>query len=176
MDDLIQSLASAAKDDDKDNAASQGSDLLGSLLGGGQSTTNPLVSNIAAQLSEKLGLDPKIATMVVKFAISKLLPIITNALTGQSAQAAPAAPATPSPAPAPAQSSAGLGGLLQMVMGNKTVTSTYLRSTGLTQELSEQAGIDTRTADKSLKQTFKLLGEQMAGDEGMAALSQLLGN
>jgi len=211
MDDLIQSLAAAAKDKDDQNTTSQGADLLGSLLGGltgasqpqasaganplgllggllggggsggllanllggGQSATNPLVSNIAAQLSKKLGIDSTIATMVVTFAINKLLPIITGALTGQAAQAAPVAQAAP--APTPAQSGAGLGGLLQTLMGNRTVTSSYLRSTGLTQELSQQAGIDTRTADRSLKQTFKLLGEQMAGDESMAALVRLLG-
>jgi len=54
-------------------------DLIGMVLGGGQSTspnqmgTNPLVAPIANMLAKKLNISPQIAQMVVSFALAALL-------------------------------------------------------------------------------------------------------
>lgn len=146
-----------------------GGGLLDSLLGGAVGNSNPLVSSLADTLSKRLGIDPAIAKAIVTFAMSKIVPVVIGKLTGQSAQA-PAASAQPAQQQAPS----GLAALLPSILGGRSVTTASLRATGLPQELAQQAGIEIGVAEKGLKQTFKLLGEQMTHDEGFAGIVQRL--
>lgn len=122
---------------------------MGGLLGGGGSggLLGGLMDPIADMLSEKTGLPRETARAVVAFAISKLLP----ALLGSRAGAEPDARSQD---------------LLAQVGGDQGIDATYLRSTGMANELAEQTGLDPETAEQSLQEVFALLGQRMG--EGQA--------
>jgi hypothetical protein len=129
--------------------------LLGSLLGGGGSgmAANPLVAPIADALADKLGLSREVAQVVVGFALSKLL----SAILGGSRQ--PDGRST-------AQDSMVARQLVDQVRSGGDIDPNYLASTGLTQELVDRTGLDAETAERSLQETFAMLGSQMTASTG----------
>jgi hypothetical protein len=133
-------------------------DILGILGGGGQQQTaaGPL-SPIIDGLAENLGLDPRLAQMVVGFVINKLL----SGFAARTAGGAPAAPSGMAPsAPAGAQGGLDLDHLLEGMVSGQLDTR-FINKSGLTQELVEQTGMDEELAAASLQETFSLLGAQM---------------
>jgi len=139
-------------------AAAQGGGLegmLGSLLGGGGSgmAANPLVAPIADALAGKLGLSQEVARMVVSFALNKLL----SGILGGSAQAG---------GRGGAGDSRGDDQLLIQMRSGDGIDAGYLASSGMTQELVDQTGLDPETAERSLQEAFTMLGSQMEAGTG----------
>ncbi len=130
-------------------------DILGAILGSGGAldsagaTTDsgalnietlfaPIINGLAA----KLGLPPALAQAVVAFVVSKLL-------TGQTASAQQTQQAQ--------GGGLNLDGLLDQMRSDQGVSSSYLKRTGMAQELAQQAGLDPKTAAKSLQEVFNML-------------------
>jgi hypothetical protein len=120
-------------------------------LGGGgqQSAANPLVQPIANAVADKLGLSPEIAMVAVSLVLNKLL----SALSG-GREAAPAQAAATQPG------GFDLNQLLGQFGGGRSVDADFLRSSGLMDEMTEQAGVDEETAEASLREVFAVLGSQ----------------
>ena len=129
--------------------------ILGALLGGSGSSSqanNPLVAPIADALADKLGLPPEIAQTVVGFALSKLLSGLLGGSSGSGARG---------------------GGLesnelVTQMRSGEGVDPGYLSSTGMTQELVDQTGMDPETAERSLQEAFSMLGTRMEPGTGPA--------
>ena len=166
--------ASSGEDSQPDDQA-QGdplADLLGGLLGGGTSSgtadlagmlgggsseqedsmaaisggmgSNELLAPIVNGISEKLGLPPAIVSMVVAFVLGKLL-------SGESG----AGMATQS-------GGADLSSLLNQLGSGRGLDAGTLRSTGMSEELAQQTGLDADTAARSLQEVLNALGGQMS--------------
>jgi hypothetical protein len=98
---------------------------------------------IVAGLAEKLGLSPQIAQMVVTFVLSKLL-------SGHSSKAGVLADE--------GQPGLDLDHLMERMGSGEGLDAGYFESTGMTQELAEQTGLDPDTAARSLQEVFGALG------------------
>jgi len=114
--------------------------LLGSLLGGGAQGAvpgggalgnNAFLAPIVDAIAAKIGIKPEIAQVIVSFALTQLM----------SQQRDPQ--------------------LAQVLGGKGAVSQKYLRDSGLASQLAQQAGLDNKTAMKSLQQVFQALGTQM---------------
>lgn len=119
-------------------------------------TNNALLGPISNALSEQFGLDPKLAQMVVIFALTTVVPAILRRLQGGGGQGS----RIPSPiAPGGAGSAElDLDDLLARIGSQGSVGRDYLRSTGLSQQLATQTGLDQEIAEDSLQQTLFMLG------------------
>ena len=139
-------------------------DILGAILGSGGANlgSNAFLAPIVNALAEKLGLSPAVAQAVVGFVVSKLLPGLLGGVT----------------APAPGSSrrrrtkrskqkveGLNLDHLLEQMGSGQAVEPTYLRSTGMVDELAEQTGLETDVALQSLQQVFGMFGEQLGGGQ-----------
>jgi hypothetical protein len=134
--------------------ATTGGDAASSGLG---ALFAPIINGLAA----KLGLPPAMAQMVVSFVMSKLF---------AARQAGGFLPAQPVPGQrrrgqATQPSGLNLDDLLNRMGSGQGVDASYLKSTGLTQELAQQTGMDRATATQSLQEVFNMLSGQMAGGE-----------
>jgi hypothetical protein len=127
----------------------------GANLGG-----NSFLAPIIQGLAEKLGLSPGIAQAVVGFVIAKLLP---GLLAGARAPA-PSSTGRRRAAPS-AQEGPGLDldHLLGTMGAGQKLEPSYLRSTGMVDELAQQTGLDPDTAVQSLQQVFGMFGAQLGG-------------
>jgi hypothetical protein len=137
-------------------------DILGGILGGGASmNSNTFLRPIVQKLAEQLGLPPAIAQMVVSFVLSKMMGGAANRAAAPSQGVSPNQ-TLPSQRPAqqlpPAEQGLNLDDLLGQISTGATVDTGYLNSTGMTQELALQTGMDTNTAALSLQHVFTLLG------------------
>jgi hypothetical protein len=143
----------------------QGGDLggaLGGILGGSNMTNNAILGPISQALSEQLGLDPKVAQMVVIFALTTVIPAILGRMQkGHTQQGAMPSGALPAPQEGNALD---LDDLLEQMGSQRAVGREYLQSTGLTQRLSAQTGLDPETAEESLQQTLFMLGQFLDND------------
>ena len=129
-------------------------DALGASAGGGQlGGLGALVSPILEGLCKNLGLPPQIAQIVVNFVLGTLLTGMVGG--GASAGLLPAQGASRRRAQ-PQQLD--VGALLGKMASGQTISTNYLRSTGMVQELSRQSGLDKRTATLSLQQALGALG------------------
>lgn len=135
-------------------------DILGGILGQGQAQGNPFLAPIVEKLAKQLNLPPAIAQMIVTFALSKILPsLIASVTTGPATRPERLAPGTqPFQPSAQPQEGLNLDDLLGQIQTTGVVDSNYLSSTGMTQELALQAGVDTQTATIGLQEVFKILG------------------
>ncbi len=122
--------------------------ILGGLLGGGMQGggmgssalgSNAFLAPIIDAIANKLGIDPKIAQVIVGFALSALM---SGALGGGNQQFDSA-------------------GLVARVSSGKPITQKYLKESGLLSELTAQTGLDQKTAAKSLQQVFQAFSTQM---------------
>jgi hypothetical protein len=125
--------------------------LLGAFLGSGDASAgaaSPLAPMVSG-LTEKLGLPPEVAQMVVSFVLDKLL---------SGARGGGAVPASRSGS----GTSAGqdLDDLVAQMSSGKGVDAGFLESTGMTNELSQQTGLDPDTAAASLQEVFDMMGGQ----------------
>lgn len=121
--------------------------LLGAMLGGGGGG-GPLASMIDG-IANKLGLPPETVQQVVAFVMGKLL-------SGKMASAGGRAPGQA------AQESLDLEQMLGQVSRGGEVDADYLASTGLTEELAQQTGLDQEMAERSLQEVLGALGGQMS--------------
>ena len=132
--------------------------ISGGLLGGSGAGTgsNDLLAPIVNGISEKLGLPSDIVRMILAFVIGKLL-------SGQSGTGAASASISGQPPHADSAQSGGLdlGSLLNQLGSGRGIDADYLQSTGMTEELAQQTGLDPDTATRSLQEVFNLLGGQM---------------
>ncbi len=138
-------------------------DIMGAIIGTGGSAVggNAFLAPIAQALAEKLGLSPALAQAVVGFALSKLLPALLGGVGGglQQGQAG----VSPSRRPSAGAEGLDLDHLLESMGSGQEVAPSFLRSTGMVDELREQTGLDRDKAVQSLQQVFGLFGAQLAG-------------
>lgn len=132
---------------------SRGGDLVGDILrkltgsssgtGAGGIEDSPLgnlvIQPIVDRLVEKTSLDPIMARKVVAFALTTLL----SAATQKSGQ-----------------KGLDLSDLVSQLSTRGTVSTSYLESSGLVNQLTQQSGLDQETAAKSLQQAFSALSTQ----------------
>ena len=118
-------------------------DISGAMLGGsGGTDSNALLAPIVDAISNKLGLPPDVAQMIVSFVIGKLL----------SGQSGPGTAAQPG--------GLELGDLLNRLGSGQGLDAGYLKSTGMHEELAQQTGLDADTATRGLQEVFNMLGGQ----------------
>ncbi len=138
--------------------------LLGGLLGVGGGTgsagggiANGFVTPIASAIAKQTGIPEAIAQAVVAFALQKLM----SSATGQS------------------QGRFDPVDLVSTLASDGKVSSKYLKDSGLAADLAQQAGLDPKTATKSLQQAFAALsthiGDANATDQ-QAELDRVLRN
>jgi hypothetical protein len=135
-------------------------DILGAILGSGGTNVgaNSFLAPIVMSLAEKLGLSPAMAQAVVAFVLAKLLP---GASSTARAQAAPKAAPKRSQPQTQQPKGLDLDYLLDTMGKGEAPDASYLRSTGMADELAQQTGMDQNTAVQSLQQVFSLLGGQL---------------
>lgn len=134
-------------------------DIFGALLGGGSSTATtgagsflaPIISGVA----EKLGLSPQIAQAIVGFVMGKLF---AGRLGGGEVPGAVAEGDMPA-----GQAGLELDQIVQQLGSGQGLDTTYLRSTGMPEELAAQTGLDPETATAGIQEVFNLLGGQLSG-------------
>jgi hypothetical protein len=121
--------------------------LLGAVMGGGgaEAGVGSLLAPVTDQLAQKLGIPPETAQMVVVFVVGKLL---SGRMRGGAAAG---------------QGDVDLDDLLARMGGDRGLDADYLQSTGMVDELSQQAGLDSETAAKGLQEAFEMLGGQLGG-------------
>jgi hypothetical protein len=137
-------------------------DILGAIMGRGGANLggNSFLAPIIQGLAEKLGLSPGIAQAVVGFVIAKLLP---GLLAGARAPA-PSSTGRPRAAPSTQEGQGlDLDHLLGTMGAGRDLEPSYLRSTGMVDELAQQTGLDPDTAGQSLQQVFGMFGAQLGG-------------
>lgn len=121
-------------------------DILGSILGGGRpgGQNNSFLRPIAEALSDKLGISPEIALIVINLAIGLLL-------SRQRDQTGGGAGDYRRGGSAPAQEGFDLDDLLD---------ENYLQATGATSQLARQTGMNETQATHSLQEALMLLNNQ----------------
>jgi len=133
--------------------------ISGDILGGGGAGmgSNDLLAPIVDGISEKLGLPPNIARMIVAFVVGKLL-------SGQSGAGAASASISGQPLYADSAQPGGLelGDLLNQLGSGRSLDADYLQSAGMNEELAQQTGLDPDTATRGLQEVFNVLGGQMS--------------
>ncbi len=139
--------------------------ILGGILGGSSMANNAILGPITQTLSEQLGLDPKIAQMVVIFALTVVIPAVLKRLQGARPQGGNMPGGNMPTQPAGQQMD--LDDLLLRMGSQRGLGHDYLRSTGLVQRLSDQTGLAPDLAEDSLQQTLFMLGQFMQeGEQG----------
>jgi hypothetical protein len=120
--------------------------LLGTMLGSGGAggPLAPMIDGIA----KKLGLPAETVQQVVNFVLGKLLSGRMRTDSGQASRQA-------------GQEELELEQMLAQVSRGGEVDAGYLASTGLTEELAQQTGLDQEMAERSLQEVLGALGGQM---------------
>jgi hypothetical protein len=145
-------------------------DILGALMGGAGGADmgqNAFLAPIAEGIAEKLGLPPQIAQLIVTFVIGKLL---SGQAGGGRVPARGAGLAS--------EEGLDLDDLLGRMGSGQGLDSDFLQSSGLADELAEQAGLDPDTATRGLQEAFEMLGGQLGGGQSpqLGGLEDLLGS
>jgi hypothetical protein len=156
-------------------------DMLSALLGAGTGTgmnsgIASLLTPLITPLAQKLGIPVEIAQIVVVFVLGKLL-------SGKLGQGATSQAQAQYPSQSAPSGGMDLSGFLQQMSGGRAMDTRYLRSSGLTDELVQETGLDPDTAEQSLQEVLRMLSGQMGGaaspemgaeqsrqDEGQAAI------
>ena len=152
---LLESILGGSGGSQSEGALDMGG-ILGAIMGG--SSGGPSVSQdsflapIVNALADKIGISPEIASMVVSFLVSKLLSGMSGS-AGSTSGASPGAPA--------AQDDLDLDHLLTAMRSGEPVDTDYIKTSGMSEELAQQTGMDPETAAASLQEAFALLGGQM---------------
>jgi len=144
--------------------------ILGGVLGAGQAVpstpqkstapsnlgANSFLAPIITELAQRLGLPVSLANTIVSFVLGQLLSRGTSASTTRAAQAQSqrAGPA--------AGEGLNLDYLLETVGAGREVEASYVRSTGIVEQLAAQTGLDKNTATRGVQQALQLLGGQLA--------------
>lgn len=113
-------------------------ELLNSILGNpqGAAGVNALLQPIINEVAQKAGIQPAVVQQVVTFAMALL--------AGQRRGNSKFDPQD----------------LMQRMQSGNGLTTGYLNSTGLAQQLATQSGMDPKTAASSLQHVLSLLGAQ----------------
>ena len=144
--------------------------ILGGILRGGSLGANSFLAPIITELAERIGIPPAMASAVVSFLLGKLL--------SRPAGGAEISPGRQQPSRRGATQAEGLDldHLLDTLGTGQQPSSSYLRSTGIVDELSQQTGLDKDTALDSLKEVLGMLGTQLSAaraPRGQAPASDL---
>jgi hypothetical protein len=133
-------------------------DILGAILGAGGANlgANSFMAPIIQELAHRLGLSPAIASAIVGFVLTKILPSLA------AGRAAAPQPVQPSTIPGSQAQGLDLDGLLETMGGGQQVEASYFQRSGLADQLAKQTGLDQKTAAQGLQQVFELLGSQLA--------------
>jgi hypothetical protein len=144
-------------------------DMLGALMGGGSAdmSQNAFLAPIAEGIAEKLGLPPQIAQLIVTFVIGKLL---SGQVGGGRVPVRGSGLAS--------DEGLDLDDLLGRMGSGQGLDSDFLQSSGLADELAEQAGLDPDTATQGLQEAFRMLGGQLGGGQApqLGGLEDLFGS
>jgi hypothetical protein len=131
-------------------------DLLGAILGGAGASSSTgqhsFLEPVVDALAEKIGISPEIASVVVTFLLGKLM----SGITGSGAPGA----LDSSDAPA-THDDLELDHLLTAMRAGEPMDADLIETSGMSEELAEQTGLDPETATASLQEAFSLLGGQM---------------
>jgi hypothetical protein len=132
-------------------------DILGGILGAGGANlgANSFMAPIIHELAERLGLSPAIASAIVGFVLTKLLPGLA---AGRATRLQPSQPST---IPGSQAGGLDLDHLLQSMGGGQQLEASDFRRSGMADQLAQQTGLDQETAAEGLQQVFELLGSQL---------------
>lgn len=137
-------------------------DILSSILGGGQAT-EPQDSSIVEGVSGQTGLSQVVVQMVLSFVMSKLLSGMAGGSSGGLGGLFPGAQRETEPAQG---QSAGQGLDLDSLLEQMG------QDQGMADELAQQTGLDSTTAQKSLQEVLGALGAQRRSRGSAAGGSQ----
>lgn len=152
LDDILQGALGGKAEGQQDGFGLD--DVLGMVMGGGSGsvTGNNVITNMVANmLSEKFGISPQIATMIVSFIASQLLAgKATKAQTGQ------------------ATAGLDLDHLLDQV-GRGGIQKEYLQNSGAVEKLASQTGLDSGMATDTMQDALGMIlgGGKDSGLDGL---------
>ena len=148
-------------------------DILHAILGGSSGANigaNSFLAPIAMALAEKLGLSPAMAQAVVAFVLTKLLPGLSGAARSQAAPSA--TPRRSSQQQTQKPEGLDLDYLLDTMGKGEAPDASYLRRSGMAEELAQQTGMDPNTAIESLQHAIGLLGGQLSAGRSKPQASE----
>ena len=152
LDDILQGALGGRAEGQQDGFGLD--DVLGMVMGGGSGQVtgqNMITGMVANMLSEKFGISPQIATMIVSFIASQLL--AGKATKAQSGQAT---------------AGLDLDHLLDQV-GRGGIQKEYLQNTGAVDKLASQTGLDTNMAADTMQDALGMIlgGGKDSGLDGL---------
>jgi len=123
-------------------------DIVSTVLGGGLGgvASNTVLAPIIDQIAQRFNIPPRIAQMIVAFAIAQLVQAHVQGGTGQTRN--------------------GNFRVHEVVNGMGTpggLSSSYLNQTGMPHELAERTGLDVATSTQALQYAFNALGSRVNG-------------
>ena len=123
-------------------------DILGTMMGAGLGSVaaNTVLAPIITQLAQRFNIPPRIAQMVVAFAIAQL---VQGHMQGGSVRTNKGAYQVTD--------------LVDNMCGPNGCSDSYLNQTGLPHELADRTGLDPATSAKALQYAFNALGHQVSG-------------
>lgn len=126
-------------------------DLLEIFMGGGQKSNvggNPMLAPFTEALSEKLGLSPQVASIIVSYAFSMFVSHLSSggAATNSGAQSQPQR----------SQGGLDLDGLLD---------DDFMKAQDMGKKIAKRTGLDEQTAQESLREAVKILSGKQDVEE-----------
>ena len=121
-------------------------DILGTFMGAGLGSVaaNTVLAPIINQVAQRFNIPPRVAQMVVAFAVAQLVQSRMQGGAGQTARG-----------------SFQTHQLVNDMASNNGVSQDYLHGTGLSHELAQRTGLDTNTSAQALQYALNSLGKQV---------------
>lgn len=156
-------------------------DLIGTIIGGGGASGmgggndmgilgGAAVNPIAQILAKRLGISPQMAQMAVMFFMSYFM----RRMAQPRAQQQPSQDQYNIGRAKPQGKSADLDDLLD-IMDDSTAVESRFADSGMAQELAKASGMDPQTANRTLQEILKIVGEQRQAPRMQPAESNLKG-
>ena len=123
-------------------------DIMGTMLGAGLGSVaaNTVLAPIINQVALRFNIPPRIAQMVVAFAIAQLIQGHMQGGTGQTKNG-----------------NFQVHEVVNSMGGPGGISDTYLTQTGMPHELADKTGLDVPTSTQALQYTFNALGSHLNG-------------
>lgn len=121
-------------------------DIMGTMLGAGLGSVaaNTVLAPIITQLAQRFNIPPRIAQMIVAFAIAQL---VQGHMQGGSAQTK--------------NGNFQVHELVNNMCGPGGCSDSYMNQTGMPHELADRTGLDVPTSAKALQYAFNALGTHL---------------